>query len=334
MRLGAVFTPSGRGNGSLFREKMRLYQAMSPDVCRVTQYWGQYTDPDTGGIYTPDQLREIVRATRTEIILQSSEVPDSNLAYRQLNALLWLVNEFPTKNFTFEIGNEPDHGEFNGNPGGAADRLVRAAQHLRNSFGGNHYGYTGRGPGNLWYALAQPSGNRPGGGDAWYFDNYNGPVINGERVLDAAEIAAVHCYGDDTLCYRPDYPDALHWKVYRWVRIWKPSKIVKITEAGINRASCDGRWSGYDPYGNYGSRRGYYYLKFAEEICDRADGHWITDVVCFYGLPWTSDDPYARSDNPGFDLRDVDVNQIATRDFAFARGLPVDGGCRRYYASV
>lgn len=326
MRLGAVFTPSGQGNNSLFNEKMRLYNLMRPDVCRVTQYWGQ-PDPNAG-IFTPDQLRAIARATGSEVILQSSEVPNWWEAKPQLQNLLWLLNEFPDKNFTFEIMNEPDHGELNGDPDQAAVRAISCAQVLRRDIGGNHNGYLGYGPRNLWYAIGQPSGNRPGGSDSWYFDTYNGKVWYGEQLLDAAEISAVHCYGDDTLCYRPDFPDALHWKVYRWVRIWRPTKLVKITEAGINRKSCDARWSGPDPAGNYGTRRGFYYLKFADQICDQHDGHWITDAVCFYGLPWTSDDPYARSTDPGFDLWDADVNQIATRDFGFARSLPQDPNCR------
>lgn len=318
MRLGAVFTPSGKGNGSLFREKMRLYQAMRPDVCRVTQYWGDYTDPSTGGIFTPDQLREIVRATGTEVILQSSEVPHWWQAKPQLEALRWLIDEFPGKAFTFEIMNEPDHGELNGDPDQAAVRAISCAQVLRRDIGGNHYGYLGYGPGNLWYAIGQPSGNRPTGGDAWYFDTYNGKEWYGERVFDAAEIATVHCYGHDTLCYRPDYPDALHWKIYRWVRIWQPTKIVKITEAGI-----------FEPR-NGGADRGYYYLKFADEICDQHDNHWITDAVCFFGLPWTAE----GGDTAVFDLRDSDVNQIATRNFAYARTLLGDPGCRRYTAGV
>lgn len=325
MRLGAVFTPSGKGNGSLFREKMRLYQAMRPDVCRVTQYWGDYTDPSTGGIFTPDQLREIVRATGTEVILQSSEVPHWWQAKPQLEALRWLIDEFPGKAFTFEIMNEPDHGELNGDPDQAAVRAISCAQVLRRDIGGNHYGYLGYGPGNLWYAIGQPSGNRPGGGDNWYFDAYNGKEWYGERVLDAAEISAVHCYAsyESTLCPNPA-PDSLTRKIYNWVRIWRPSKIVKITEAGIS--SYNAR-TGPDGRGNYGSIRGFDYLHFANQICDQHDGKWITDAVCFFGLPWTGRTDVQvevapgvwRPENTIFDLTDSDCNQIGTRDFGWAQ---------------
>lgn len=307
MRIGAVFTPGGMPN--LFAEKMRLYQLMRPDVCRVTQYWGN-PDPNAG-IFSPDQLRQIVGATGTEVILQSSEVPNDWEAKPQLQKLLWLLNEFPTKNFTFEIMNEPDQGSLQDDPGQAAVRAISCAQVLRRDIGGNHNGYLGFGPGNLWYAISQPSGNLIGVGkdDAAYFNAYNNTVSSGETVLDAAEISALHLYAtyESTLCPNPA-PDSLTRKMYNWVKGLRPTKIIKITEAGIQAANAR---TGSDGRGNYGSIRGFDYLHFANQICDQHDGHWITDAVCFFGLPSTG--------GSAFNLTDSDCNQIGTRDFNWAQ---------------
>jgi hypothetical protein len=284
---------------------LRLYQAMRPDVCRVTQYWNN-PDPNAG-IFSPDQLRAIANATGTEIILQSSEVPNWWEAKPQLQNLLDLVNEFPDKVFTFEIMNEPDqHPETVNDPDQAAVRAISCAQVLRRDIGGNHNGYLGYGPRNLWYAINQPSGNLQAVGkdDAAYFNTYNYKVWYGETVLDAAEISTVHLYGWDTLCRSSD-PSSLSRKMYDWVRGLRPTKIVKITEAGIPY-----KRQGWDRYGNYGDIRGYDYLRFADLICDQHDGYWITDVVCVFGLPDTGD--------VRFNLTDADCNQIGTRDFDWA----------------
>lgn len=278
VNIGAVFTPIGD-----FGTKLGLLQLMNADTVRVSQNFN-----DQGPIFGPDQLQQIVDSVSTEVIIQSSEHPTEQEAVAQLNSALQIIRANLGKYFVFEIGNEPDQGYYSGDPGGAGQAYVQAYRACKGN-AGDHA--DGRVP-NLWYAINQPSNNATA--DYWNAFNAQG--------VGEAEYATVHIYPPPSsplvMCDHPEWGNDNPWKIYDFVRgYYGTGKPVKVTEAGMERRQ------GWDPYGNYGSVRGFDYLEFANRIA--ATGN--TDSVCFYGLP----DVAANESYLSLDINDM--NQLATR---------------------
>ncbi len=278
MNLGAVFTPVGD-----FGSKLNLLQRMNPDTVRISQYWGG------NPIFSYDQLQQIVNVVGTEVIIQSSERPSAQQALDQLNGVLSLIRNNSGKYFVFEIGNEPDQPPTDPlDPTYAGQLFVSAWQNCKNNVGDHA---DGRVP-NLWYAINQPSSNASA--DYWN-------TFNAQGVLDAAEYATVHCYGDYNLCRDPSLGNSNPWKVYDWVHGARPGKPVKITEAGIGVPRLDA---------NGVSQRGYDYVEGARVF--GAPGN-TADSICFYGLPDTGGDRR-------YNLTNTDMDELATRSPSYICG--------------
>jgi len=273
MKWGAVCSPAGD-----FNRKVDILRRMRPATVRVSMFWNS----PNARQFSNGQLDQLLSTGLTEMIIQSSEYADANLAYNQLNMLLPYIDAHPNILFVWELGNEPDYYDAPTNPGFA--RYKRLTTIRDNKWRQNRS--------NMFWAVNMPAGRWDiPNGSTWYFNEFVrdhgdglGPMLTGHLRPD---IATVHCYAHDKLCSIPGRGEENPFKMVDWVRGWNPNIPMKITEAGINGRPGD---------------RGHRYVEFGEVLAAYTGGR--ADSICFYGLPDVEDN-YA--------LSYTDADQVASR---------------------
>lgn len=281
MKWGAVCSPDTTGTS--FAAKVDILRRIRPQTVRVSMFWG---DPYNRR-FTDAQLDALLGTGLTEMILQSSEDPDPNLARNQLNLLLPYIDRHPNILFVWELGNEPDWS-LPGDPWLA--RWKRLATIRDNK--------PGQSRGNLMWAINMPAGrwknvhdsNFPFATSGQYFDAFVRDTGDGLGGLLTGpyrpQIATVHCYSWDYLNRYPTRGEDNPYKMIDYVRGWNSTISMKVTEAGINTTASD---------------RGYRYRDFGNTVANQTAGQ--IDSVCFYGLP-NVEDPY--------DLNTSQADQLGT----------------------
>jgi hypothetical protein len=273
MKWGAVCSPSGD-----FNRKVDILRRMRPATVRVSMFWNS----PNARRFSNAQLDQLLGTGLTEMIIQSSEYADANLAYNQLNTLLPYIDAHPNILFIWELGNEPDYYDSSTNPG--LCRYKRLTTIRDNKWRQNRP--------NMFWAINMPAGRWDiAGGSTWYFNEFVrdhgdglGPMLTGHLRPD---IATVHCYSHDRLCPNGGLGESNPFKMVDWVRGWNPNLPMKVTEAGINSRPGD---------------RGHRYVEFGAVLASYTGGR--ADSVCFYGLPDVEDN---------YPLTYTDADQIASR---------------------
>ncbi|HEY0640230.1 MAG TPA: hypothetical protein VGD67_21585, partial [Pseudonocardiaceae bacterium] len=271
MKWGAVCSPPGD-----FNRKVDILRRMRPATVRVSMFWNS----PNARQFSNAQLDALLSTGLTEMIFQSSEYADANLAYNQLNMLLPYIDAHPNILFIWELGNEPDYYDSPTNP--AWCRYKRLTTIRDNKPRQNRS--------NMFWAINMPAGRWDiPNGSTWYFNEFVrdhgdglGPMLTGHL---RPSIATVHCYAHDRLCATGG--ESNPFKMVDWVRGWNPNMPMKVTEAGINSRPAD---------------RGHRYIEFGAKLAERTGNR--ADSVCFYGLP-DVEDSYA--------LSYTDADQIASR---------------------
>jgi hypothetical protein len=259
MKWGAVVSPPGDWN-----RKVDILRRMRPQTVRVSMFWG---DPYNRR-FADWQLDQLLGTGITEMIIQSSEDPDSGLVSRQLDQVLPYITAHPNILFVFEIGNEPD---WHTDPYTARWKRLTA---MRDNM-------WSRARGNLYLAVNMPAGrwrnaNDPNFGYATsgqYFDAFVRDTGDGLGGMFGGpyspRIVTAHCYSWDYLRRYPTRGEDNPYKMVDYVRGWSTSVSLKITEAGINMG---GGWD-----------RGSRYIEFGSSVANETAGQ--VDSVMFYGTP-------------------------------------------------
>ena len=257
MKWGAVCSPPGD-----FNRKVNILRRMRPQTVRVSMFWGS---PGTRR-FSNTQLDQLRGTGLNEMIIQSSEDPDPNLAYNELQTLLPYIDAHPNTLFVFKLGNEPD---WHTDPWLA--RWKRLATIRDNKWRQDR--------GNLLWAINMPAGRWRNVNDPnfpWtsgqYFDAFVrdtgdglGGMLTGPYRPD---VVTVHCYSWDYLRRYTSRGDNNPYKMIDYVRGWNSSISMKVTEAGIDGFKSDRR---------------YRYRDFGQRVAGETYGQ--IDSVCFYGLP-------------------------------------------------
>ncbi|MBO4204896.1 hypothetical protein [Micromonospora echinofusca] len=259
MKWGAVCSPPGD-----WATKVDRLRRMRPQTVRVSMFWG---DPYNRR-FADWQLDQLLGTGLNEMIIQSSEDPDSGLVSRQLDQVLPYIDAHPNILFVFEIGNEPD---YHTDPYTARWKRLTA---LRDNL-------WSRARSNLYLAVNMPAGrwrnpNDPNFGyssSGAYFDAFVRDAGDGLGGMFhgpySPKIITAHCYSWDHLRRYPSRGEDNPYKMVDYVRGWSTSVNMKITEAGINIAG--------------GTDRGSRYVEFGSSIANETAGQ--VDSVIFYGLP-------------------------------------------------
>ncbi len=279
MKWGAVVSPSA---DVPFSQKVDILRRIRPQTARLSMFWG---NPNARQ-FDDGQLDQILGTGVSELIIQSSEDPDSGLARQQLDMLLPYISAHPDILFVWELGNEPDWHQPD-NPGLARAHRLSAIRDNKAS----------QSRSNLFWAVNMPAGRWAGDGTGFtfgssgqWFDGFVrdsgdglGPMFGGPYSPD---IATVHTYSWDFLRRYPERGENNPYKMVDYVRGWSTSISMKITEAGIDGAKSD---------------RGYRYVEFGNSVGGETAGQ--IDSVCFYGLP-PADSEY--------DIWEGEADQIGT----------------------
>ncbi len=264
MKWGAVVSPSA---DVPFSQKLDILRRIRPQTARLSMFWG---DPNTRQ-FDDGQLDQMLGTGLSEVIIQSSEDPDSGLARHQLDLLLPYIDAHPNILFVWELGNEPDWHQPD-NPWLARSNRLAAIRDNKPS----------QDRGNLFWAVNMPAGRYAGDGSGFgfgtsgqWFDAFVRDTGDGLGGMFGGpyspDIATVHCYSSDYLRRYPERGENNPYKMIDYVRGWSTSISMKITEAGID-----------DPNRTI-SDRGYRYTQFGSSVGDETGGQ--IDSVCFYGLP-------------------------------------------------
>jgi hypothetical protein len=285
MKYGAVCSPGFTTNPSNVYVQADLLYRMRATTARISMY---FDSPYTRR-YSDQDLDILRGAGLTEMIIQSSETPDPDLAYNQLEWVRPYIQLHREILFIFELGNEPDvNGDEAGNPGLAHWRRLTYLKDKRP---------LQREP-NLLFAVNMLSQDND---NAAYFNDFVrdwneglGPLLTGPNQPD---LVTVHCYNADRLCPMPQETIHNPYKMIDWVRGWTTSLNIKVTEAGISNTDL----------GNTGPySRSWRYVEFAEEVGPNTGGQ--VDSVCFYGLPIVGS---------GYDIDGPFADEIGTRQRTF-----------------
>ncbi len=273
IKYGAVCSPFGD-----FNRKIDILRRIRPQTVRVSMYHGGAVDPK----FSFGDLDRLLSTGVTEMIIQSSEDPDSGKATDELNKVMPYIQSHPGTLFVFELGNEPD---WHTDPGTARYKRLTAMRDNQWRIGGNFY-----------LAVNMPAGRYPTAQDPFqwssgqYFDTFVRDAGDGLGGLlggpYAPPIITVHSYSWDYLERHPERGEDNPYKMIDYVRGWNSSVNMKITEAGINSAASD---------------RGYRYANFGPSVANETGGQ--IDSVCFYGLPDVED---------GYSIYEGEADQLGT----------------------
>jgi hypothetical protein len=277
MKWGAVCSPPGD-----FNRKVDVLRRMRPQTVRVSMFWG---DPYNRQ-FSNAQLDALLGTGLNEMIIQSSEDPDSGLVSRQLDQVLPYVDAHPNTLFVFEIGNEPD---YHTDPYTARwKRLTALRDNLWSRARGNLYLAVNM-PAGRWRNQYDPDFSYATSGE--YYDAFvrdHGDGLGGMFGGPySPKIVTVHCYSDDYLRRYPERGERNPYKMIDYVRGWSTTVSMKVTEAGINIGG--------------GSTRGSRYVEFGSSVAGQTGGQ--VDSTVFYGLP-DVESPYS--------IYETEANQVGT----------------------
>ncbi|MFC5942084.1 hypothetical protein [Micromonospora harpali] len=264
MKWGAVVSPGDASNNIDFSRKVDILRRMRPQTARISMFWG---DPYNRR-FSDAQLDSLRGTGLTEMIIQSSEDPDPNLARHQLSLMLPYIDAHPNTLFVWELGNEPDWHQPT-NPWLARWNRLATIRDNKPS----------QDRGNLLWAVNMPAGRWAGDGTGFtgssggYFDSFVrdtgdglGGMLSGPYQPD---VVTVHCYSSTYLKRGADGGGERNpYKMIDYVRGWNNRISMKVTEAGIDGAKSD---------------RGYRYVSFGSSVANETAGQ--IDSVCFYGIP-------------------------------------------------
>ncbi|MEV4490273.1 twin-arginine translocation signal domain-containing protein [Micromonospora coxensis] len=283
MKWGAVVSPGDATNNIDFNRKVDILRRMRPQTARISMFWG---DP-WNRRFSDAQLEALRGTGLTEMIIQSSEDPDPNLARHQLNLMLPYIDAHPNTLFVWELGNEPDWHLPN-DPWLARWKRLATIRDNKPT----------QDRGNLLWAINMPAGRWTGDGSGFtfgtsgrYFDAFVrdtgdglGGMLSGPYQPD---VVTVHCYSSTYLTRGADGGGERNpYKMIDYVRGWNSRISMKVTEAGIDGAKSD---------------RGYRYVNFGSSVANETAGQ--IDSVCFYGIP-----PAERQ----YGIWETEANQIGT----------------------
>lgn len=247
---------------------------MGAETCRVQMFWGGERR------FSNDAIASLVSAVGgNEVILLSSEdvrliynpdgsinLTDGNSVHVQWNVVKYFAQTYPTTQWVFEIGNEPNLPLGAEAPDVARDRLMEAYKYC-----------AGSKPANVRLAVNQPAvtGNDS---DGAFFNAFNERGPHGSPIHDV-DIVTCHTYGYSNLCVGNGGNEPFEpWKIVRWVRSWNATVPIKLTEAGIDPQLAPNAGSTEDEVSFW---RPYKYVEAAFNV-ERDGGPGPCDSICFY----------------------------------------------------